>query len=645
MQKDTESMSNTESEDQKTDEKDPDQTASEADESSGSEEEQQGDKLDYYRDLVEKAREVAKQSDWSYVSMELDNIGHRWDEGPQYTNTELEEEGNELFQQFEEIREDFEKRKEQHYEELNEKKQKNLERKKELLDDLREIVEQQQWKAESKVKSIKKQWDKITMLPADKGEDLDKEFHTLLNTFDENKVDYFAEQAQREEENLQGKLLVLDKMEQLAESIDSEDENWKELHNQFQDLNRQWKKIGKVPKEKRGEVWGRYKSAQDKYHERKYEYDEIFRKKFDKHLSTKEQLIDEAKELMEFEDIAKASSKVNKLHRRWKKAGNLPQKKENELWKRFKSALDTFNEKKSNNLELVKQQEEEHYEEKLKLIEEAEELKDTDDFKRGHDKMQSLMKKWKEIGPAPHKKSEKIWQQFKGAMDHFYDRRREHFRKQKEEQKENLKKKEEIVEKLRELGSHEDPIEAVSEAKKLQSQFKDIGYVPIKQKNTIWKKYRKACDVIYDRYRAAKSGQKSAPTGREDQLDDEIRSKIRSKQKEVGKLKKQIKELEKEVIQFKETRTYFSASSEEGNALQQQIEDKIENAEEELEAKKDKLDEITEEIEELKEEGRKDRDAEEEDSEESSDEESQSDDEAEKQEAEDDDQAEKEEDS
>ncbi len=577
---------------------------------SGKDEEE--NKLDYYRDLIEKAESVAKMDDWSYVSMELDNLGHRWDEGPQYANTELEEEGHELYQKFQKIRDDFEERKKKHYEELNQKKQQNLERKQKLLEDLKNIVENEQWKAEDKVKRIKREWDKINLLPKGKGEGLNKEYEELLQTFDENKVDYFENRAQREEENLQGKLLILDKMTQLAESIDHEDENWKELHNKFEDLNRQWKKIGKVPKEKRGEVWGRYKDAQDNYFNKKYEYDEIFRKKYDKHLNKKEQLIKEAGELMDYEDLAKASSKVNKLHRRWKKVGNLPQKKENELWKRFKKATNKFNKKKSDNIELVKKQEEEHYREKLKLIEEAEELKETDDFKRGHDKMQSLMKKCKDIGPAPHKKSEEIWQQFKGAMDHFYDRRREHRRKVREKQKENLKKREEIIEQLRELGDHEDPIEAVEEAKKLQKKFKDVGYVPIKEKNKIWNKYRKACDVIYDRYRAAKKGKKSAPAGRGDKIDPEVRSEIRSKQKKIGRLKKEIKQLEKDVIQFKESKTYFSASSEEGNALQKQIEEKIENAENELEAKEEKLEELKDDIEDLKEQGKEDSENEEE---------------------------------
>ena len=125
MQKDTETMSTTESDEHKTEKEQKEQAASDSSQEGQEDQEKEDNLLDYYRDLLEKAQSVAKQSDWSYVSMELDNLGHRWDEGPQYTNTEFEEEGNKLFQEFEKIREDFEKRKEQHYAELEKKKKEN----------------------------------------------------------------------------------------------------------------------------------------------------------------------------------------------------------------------------------------------------------------------------------------------------------------------------------------------------------------------------------------------------------------------------------------------------------------------------------------------------------------------------------------
>src|SRR5699024_10231990 len=146
------------------------------------------------------------------------------------------------------------------------------------------------------------------------------------------------------------------------------------------------------------------------------------------------------------------------------------------------------------------------------------------------------------------KKSNKIWKQFKGAMDVFYDRRREHFKEVKEKRKDNLKEKKEILEKLRELGQHEDPIEAVNIAKGLQEEFKNAGYVPIKQKNKMWKQYRVVCDVIYNRFRAAKSGDKVDQELAKAELDKGDRSKIQSLRKEFKKIEKEVRGLEKEVL-------------------------------------------------------------------------------------------------
>jgi len=556
----------------------------------------------FYKELLEKAESIAKMSDWSYVSMELDNLSHRWLEGPDYEGEDFQDEVKQLFHKLEEIKKNFEERKRKHYEKLNRQKEENLQKKKDLLERMQSIVNEEQWQAQSEVGKIRGKWDNINMLPADKGEGLDEKFQKLVDEFEEHKVDYLVQKAQQEEDNLAGKLLVLDKMEQLAKSIDSKDQDWKDLHKQFKNLTRQWKKIGRVPKDKSHQVWERYKNAQDEYYDRKYEYDDIFRKKIDKYLSKKKKLISEAEALLEQEDLAEAAREINRLHRRWKKAGNLPQKKENELWKRFKAATDAFNQKKSENIDLLRDQEEENYQEKLGLIETANEVKETTDWKSGHDKMQSLMKKWKEIGPVPKKKSRKIWKKFKKAMDYFYDRRREHFKEVHEEQEKNLEEKKRILEKLRELGNHEDPIEAVNQAKPLQEEFKNVGYVPIKQKNKIWKQYRKACDVIYDRFRAAKSNRRDDTDLSAKGVDPETRAEIRKKQKEYGRIKKEISRLEEDVMQFKDAKTYFKPSKK-GNALRDEIQDKIDKAEDELQKKQDKLDAISDEIEDLKNEG------------------------------------------
>lgn len=552
--------------------------------------------LEYYRELADKAESLSRQTDWPYVSMELENITRQWEEGPEVDK----EMRGELYERVVKATERFEQRREEHYEKQKRERQKNLDKKRKLLGDLEEIVENKEWSATDRVKKIRGKWGAVGQLPKDVDEDLDTRFSRLMDEFNDHKVDRLVQQRQKREDNLMLKLSILDKMEKVASSINGSTREWEKIESRFEDLTRQWKKIGRVPGEKADKVWGRYKSAQDTYYDRKYEHDEEHRKKVDKFYGKKEQVIKEAEALLEADDLSKAASKINKLHQRWKKIGNLPQRKEDELWARFKAASDAFNDRKSENIDKLRRQEEEHYRQKLELIEEAEELKETNDWEEGHRGMQKLMDRWKKIGPVPRKKSDKIWKRFKGAMDVFYDRRREHFKEVKEERKENLEEKKEILEKLRELGRHDDPIEAVNQAKPLQEKFKEAGYVPIKKKNKIWKQYRQACDVIYDRFRAAKSGDKFDRELAKADLDPDQRSRIQDLRKEYKKLKKEVRGLEKEVLQIKEKETYFT-STDDDNPLLKEIQQKVKRAESELEEKRGEMDALAAEMEEIRE--------------------------------------------
>jgi exonuclease VII small subunit len=388
-------------------------------------------------------------------------------------------------------------------------------------------------------------------------------------------------------------------MDALVKKLEEETPDFEDLEDQFNKLISQWRKVGRVPSDKNQSLWDRFNAVQDTFNEVRFKVDKKYRKKIEKALKKKKKLVKEAEALVDQENIAKAARKVNKLHRAWKKAGNLPQKDENDMWDKFKAATDAFNQMKSDNIDKLREQEEKNLEKKHDLIKEAQEIKGTDDFEKGHQVMQSLMSKWKNIGPVPRKKSSKIWKQFKGEMDEFYDRRREAFKDERKDQKENLEKKEEILEKLDELGKHDDPALAVQEAKQLQEEFKNIGYVPIKMKNKIWKRYREACDVIYDRYRALGSDlgmeKKLANQG----IDPDTRKDIIKFQKERDKLKKDVSSLESEVIQWEEAKTYFKPTNR-GNALLDELQEKIDNAESTIEKKQDRIAELRKNIDQLK---------------------------------------------
>lgn len=572
----------------------PEESSTEASDETEDDTEDEETAEDYYKDLADKAETLSEMGDWAYASMEFDNIDTQWEQGPDPEDVDIKP----YREKIDELREQFEEKKRAHYEEQKRIKQQNLEKKKDLLDQLKKVVDEEKWTHTREVGKIKGKWDSIKPIPAGEQEKLEVSFQKHLDTFDEHKVDRLVKKKQQEEDNLTGKLVILEKMEKFLKSVDENDE-WKELDKKFSKYAKQFRKIGRVPADKNQAMWDRFHETQDTFHSMRFKYDKKYRNNIEKYLSKKKKLIDEAEALVDTDNIAKAARQVNKLHRQWKKVGNLPQKDENELWDRFKAATDAFNDKKGDNIEVLRKQEDQNYEQKLKLIEKAEDLKDSEDWENTHNEYQKLMDQWKKIGPVPRKKSGKIWKTFKGAMDHFYDRRRDHFKEVKEERKDNLKEKEEVLEKLKELKTHEDPIEAVNQAKPLQEEFKKAGYVPIKHKNRMWKEYREICDVIYDRFRAAKSAAQVVGEENVENFSTDDIAEIRNKKKEADKLRKEINKLSNELIQMKESLSYFKPSGS-GSSLLDDVKEKIDKAESKIDKKEEKLQDLEVEIDKIK---------------------------------------------
>lgn len=560
-----------------------------------SEEAESSETVEFYRNIVDRTKELVVQTDWAFVSAELGALGQNINEGPETTG----EEAKKFIDEFQAIRTDFEEKKRTHYEELNKKKDENLAKKKDLLKSLSNIVSEENWIATKEVGQIRGKWESIKLLPQGEAEALNERYAAFVQEFEDHKVDRLVKKLQQEEENLELKLLLLDKMDALNESLKGEKADFEELSKQFEALLSQWRKVGRVTAEKNQGLWDRHNAAQNTFSEMRFKYDKNYRTQIEKALGKKKKLIKEAEALVDQENIAQAARKVNKLHKAWKGAGNLPQKEENEMWDLFKAATDAFNEKKSDNIDVLREQEEKNLEKKQVLIQKAEEAKDTEDFDAGHQTMQNLMNEWKKIGPVPRKRSSKIWKKFKGAMDEFYDKRRESFKEQRQDQKENLSTKQDILSKLEELSKHDDPALAVEEAKKLQEEFKNAGHVPIKMKNKIWKQYREACDVIYERYRASGSDlgmeKKLAKQG----VDPDSRKVIIKYRKEISHLKKDISKLESEVIQFEEAQTYFKPTNK-GNVLKDELQAKIDKAEVVIDEKRTRLHELDRKINDLK---------------------------------------------
>lgn len=545
----------------------------------------------YYTDLVNKANDLNTNSDWQFVAMEFDNIRTKWSEGPEIDV----ERKKELYAEITAANEVFNQTKKDHYEKQQERKKINLERREGYLEKLRTIVEAKRWSAFNEVYAIQKKFEDTRPLPAN-AEVQNEEFNKLMDVFNEGKVEYLVNARQKEDENLMIKLAILDKMESIIKTISKETKDWVNVEKEIEGLSTQWKKVGRVIKEKSDEAWERYKSLRDQYFGLKMEFNTEYRGELEKNLKIKTSLCEKAEALLNEKDLAVASKEINLLNKRWKETGPVLREKSDELWDRFKAVIDKFSEIRNENLDTIRDIEQKNLELKETLCEKAEQIAQTEGAEEQREIIEKLFQQWNAIGPIPKRKTKKTWSRFKKAIDSIQDQRRSFFKQQRVEQKENLAKKREYIDKIVEFAKSENLEEALTEVKQIQSDFQSIGFVPIKQKNKIWDEYRNACDTFFKALRASGSQSKSQDKPHTHSVGNASISNLKQKQQELYKLKKECDKLNDIILQYADTKTYIKPNKK-GIALIEEIQQKIDDATEQLNQKSQVLEKIRQEIE------------------------------------------------
>lgn len=549
----------------------------------------------FYHELVDKATGLKSISDWQLGAMEFENIRLKWGEGPAIED----EKKKELFATVLEAQKEFNEARRAYYEKQNERKAANLEKREKFITRLSEIVEQKKWSQFNEVASLQRKFEDVRPLPPE-AESQNGRFNTLLDEFNKHKVEYLVKIREKEEENLMVKLTILDKVKDLAKGISAETSDWKSLDEQFDSLSDQWKKVGRVVKEKSDEIWEQYKVARDSYLGKKLEFNTEYKAELEKNIKAKETLIAKAEELSNEEDLAVASKEMNILHRRWRETGPVPKAVSEELWTRFKTIFDKFNEVRNENIDEIRAKEQENYDTKVALCEKAETLVDDDAAVNRKDVIEKLYNEWNAIGPVPKRKTKTIWKRFKNAIDTLQKKRRSFFKDQRQEQKDNFQKKRDIVEKIAAFSEAEDKEAALPAVKELQQEFSEIGFVPIKQKNKIWDEYRAACDLFYNALRSSNqaggSGHSSHGGGSRSNVPSGARSEVKQKQGEIFRLRKEADKLSEVILQFSDTKTYIKPNKK-GLALREEIQEKIDKAQAELDTKNATIETIRQEIE------------------------------------------------
>ena len=264
-------------------------------------------------------------------------------------------------------------------------------------------------------------------------------------------------------------------------------------------LQTEWKAVGPAPKEKSEALWQRFKSTADLVYEKVRSAGEAERAE---NLKAREELIQKIEGLTEISDFKAASDQVKGWQADWKQLGPVPHASRAEgdaLWKRFRAACDVFFDKRKAHLVEVNADREDNQRKKEELCIRVERLVMSTDFKSSAELIKKFQAEWKLVGPAPKEHNDALWQRFRKGCDAFFERRKGMFDKLDQERAGNQKKKEEVCQKAEELANREDIAQDTAEAelKQLMAEWRRIGPAPRKEQEALWKRFRAACDKVF----------------------------------------------------------------------------------------------------------------------------------------------------
>ncbi len=319
----------------------------------------------------------------------------------------------------------------------------------------------------------------------------------------DKKTNFVKNKEQQKEVNLKKKEEVL---ERLREFVDSEETNIS--FETFKALQEEWKSIGPVPGAIARSMWANYNALVDRFYDKRSIYFELKELDRKKNLESKLELCHRAEALAEVTNINDAIKELNELHHEFKHIGPVPKEEQEPLWNRFKAASDAVYERRKEFVEKLKGELEKNLTVKLELANRVSEFAefDSDRIKAWNEKTRELLdiqKKWENTGGLPRARAKEVNRSFWSAFKQFFANKNQFFKKLDAEREKNLEKKKEMVERAKSLKESDNWQETAEKLKALQREWKDVGPVPGKYRESVYKEFKEACDTFFDRKRAS----------------------------------------------------------------------------------------------------------------------------------------------
>ncbi len=475
-------------------------------------------------------------------------------------------------------------------EDLEKQKVENLAKKQAILDELKEIIASDETlkKTYDDFRALQDRWKEIGSVPAAENSNLWNNYHFLVEKFFD-KVRIGRELRDLDmKKNLDAKIDLCEKAEELLD-----EKSITKAFKALQKLHEDWKEVGPVPQDKKDEIWERFKAATDKINQIRREHYSKIEEEQTANLETKKALCDKAEELVaeNYQSVnawQKKSTELSEIFDVWKTVGPAGKKDNEEIWQRFRGTMDTFFAMKKAFFATLKDRQTENLERKTQLCIEAEGLMDSTEWKTATEQIKKLQEEWKTIGPVPKRHADKIWKRFRAACDTFFNRKNEHFSGRRTEEEANLTAKKALLDEIKAFELTSSRNENMDAIKAFQKRWIEIGFVPMKHKDSINKEYRELIDGLFDTMRknqneaSTNDFREMMETWKDDpNANDKVRRERNTLQTRIQKLRDEIAAMENNIG--------FFSNSKNSELMRAEYEKKINKAKEDLKVLEEKL--------------------------------------------------------
>jgi len=474
------------------------------------------------------------------------------------------------------------------FQEQEAEKQENLKKKLDIIEKIKAMVTspEEANKTYQDFKALQQQWKEIKAVPAEKANELWRNYQLYVEQF----YDLLRLNSIARDEDFKKNLEAKTRLCEIAEKLADEEDVISAFH-QLQDLHQQYREIGPVAKDLREEIWNRFKAASTVINKRHQQHFEELRAQEEENLAKKTALCEKVEAIAKEEctssaEWEKQTKAIIAIQQEWKTIGFAPQKMNVKIFERFRAACDDFFGKKGTFFKEMKERFAENAAKKQKLVEQAQALADSTEWRSTSDKLIALQKEWKTIGIVPKKLGDQLWNDFLTACNKFFEARNAATAGTRNEERENLEKKKNIIEQLTALAE-EGGDDLQEKVQQLTDEFNQIGHVPFKEKDNIFKAYRAILDKLYKelniktarrRLDNFKSNLKNVAERGANALDSER-----------SRLMRRYEQLKQEINTYENNIGFLSASSKKGNSLIDEMNRKVQKLKDEMNLVREKI--------------------------------------------------------